>query len=130
MKGSELAYTVATGKSVEEAVAAVETATERNGFRVLATHDVGRILAEKGFERDPIVIVEVCNAKYASAVLAEDVAIGTLLPCKVNVYRDGGQTYLSALRPAVLSEFFPSPVVAQAAQEVENRIRAIVDEAR
>lgn len=130
MKGSELTYTVTTEKPVADAVAAVQAATERNGFRVLATHDVGQILEEKGFPREPIVIVEVCNAKYASAVLAEDVAIGTLLPCKVNVYREGGQTYLSALRPAVMAEFFPSQAVAGVAEEVENRVRAIVDEAR
>ncbi len=130
MKGSELAYTVETEKSVEDAVHAVEEATAARGFRVLGVHDVGAILKEKGFPREPMVIVEICNAKFASAVLEADVNIGTLLPCKVNVYRDGGKTYLSALRPQMLAEFFPVEAVRKTAAEVEKVVTAIVDESR
>jgi len=37
---------------------------------VLHIHDVQATLAAKGFETEPMKIVEVCSARYASQVLA------------------------------------------------------------
>ena len=79
-------YTVATDKSYDEAVAAVVERTGANGFRVQHVHDVAATLAEKGFGRDPVSIVEVCNAKFASQVLERDINIGLMLPCPIMVY--------------------------------------------
>lgn len=125
-----LTYTVTTQKPFDEAVQAVEDATARQGFRVLHVHDVAATLHEKGFAHDPLKIVEVCNARYASRVLAEDVEISAFLPCKVTVYAQDGETHLSALLPTVMGAFFPGPAVAEVAAEVETVVRAIVDEAR
>ncbi|PKO11565.1 MAG: hypothetical protein CVU39_28565, partial [Chloroflexi bacterium HGW-Chloroflexi-10] len=61
-------YTVETTKGVEEAVAAIEAKAQEKGFRVLHVHDVQTTLAAKGFEIEPMKIVEVCNAKFASQV--------------------------------------------------------------
>ncbi|HEX9002452.1 MAG TPA: DUF302 domain-containing protein, partial [Blastocatellia bacterium] len=58
-------YTVTTNKSFEEAVEAIQRRAAENGFRVLHTHDVAATLAEKGFPREPLKIIEICNAKYA-----------------------------------------------------------------
>ena len=76
----QLDYTVATGKDFDQAVEAVVSATADAGFRVLFVHDVAATLAEKGFERERVSIVEMCNAKYASQVLAADVKIGLCSP--------------------------------------------------
>ena len=85
----ELDYTVPTTKSYDDAVQAVQDAAAANGFRVQFVHDVAATLAEKGFEREPVTIVEVCNAKHAAAVLAADIRIGLMLPCPVMVYERG-----------------------------------------
>src|ERR1035441_5531082 len=79
-------YTVKTSKSFDEAVSAVEQNTAANGFRVLHTHDVAATLAEKGFQREPLKIVEVCNAKYANEVLQKDITTALMLPCPITVY--------------------------------------------
>ncbi len=86
----ELDYTVSTTKSYGDAVQAVQDAATANGFRVQFVHDVAATLAEKGFEREPVTLVEVCNAKHASAVLAADIRIGLMLPCPVMIYEQGG----------------------------------------
>ena len=70
-------YTVETKKSFEEAVSAVEQNTAAKGFRVLHTHDVTATLAEKGFQREPLKIVEICNAKYAHEVLQKDINVAS-----------------------------------------------------
>ena len=123
-------YTVGTAKSFDEAVEAVVQKTAEKGFRVLHVHDVAATLAEKGFQRDPLKIIEVCNAKYAHRVLQADVSVALFMPCKINVYTKDGQTVISALRPAMMAQFFPESGIEDTANEVEGIVRAIVDESR
>ncbi len=66
-------YTVISGKSFDETVKAIEQKSAEKGFRVLHTHDVAATLTEKGFPREPLKIVEICNARAASEVLKKDV---------------------------------------------------------
>lgn len=121
--------TVQTRKTFDEAVAAVEQKAAEKGFRVLHTHDVAATLAEKGFPREPMKIVEVCNAKYASQVLAKDVKTALMLPCPISVYIDKGNTYISTLLPTSMVEFYPKAGIEGVAKEVERVVLDIVESA-
>jgi len=123
-------YTVETKKSFNQAVAAVESKTQEKGFRVLYTHDVQATLAEKGFQREPLKIVEICNAKYASQVLEKDIKISLMLPCPISVYTERGKTFISALRPKVMKDFYPDAKIEQLAEEVDRIVTTIIDEAK
>lgn len=123
-------HTVTSDRSVDDAVAAVERVAVEKGFRVLHTHDVAATLAEKGFARDPLKIVEVCNAKYASQVLAKDVKIALMLPCPISVYTEGGKTRISTLLPSVIARFYPQAHVEDVAAQVENGVLDIVETAK
>jgi len=125
----ELDYTVSTGKTYDEAVSAVTERTEAHGFKVQFVHDVAATLAEKGFEREPVTIIEVCNARYASQVLASDVKIGLMLPCPVMVYEKDGDVFISTMRPSLIGGFFPEAGIGDVAMEVESALIAIIDEA-
>jgi len=125
----ELDYTVPTAKSFDDAVAAVIDLTAAHGFRVQFVHDVQETLAEKGFARDPLTIVEMCNAKFASQVLAADPKIGLMLPCPIMVYVEEGQTLISTMRPTLIGGFFPDAGIADTASEVERVLFKIIDEA-
>jgi len=125
----ELDYTLPTTKSYGDAVQAVQDAAAANGFRVQFVHDVAATLAEKGFEREPVTLVEMCNAKHASAVLAADIRIGLMLPCPVMVYEEDGAVFVSTMRPTLLAAFFPEAGIEATATEVEDAIVRIVDEA-
>jgi uncharacterized protein (DUF302 family) len=103
-----LEYTIEAKKDFDEAVAAVEETSARKGFRVLHTHDVAAALAEKGFPREPLKIVEICNARYASEVLNKDVKVSVMLPCPISVYKQGGKTKITTLLPMSIAEFFPN----------------------
>lgn len=123
-------YTVTTKKSFDEAVKAVENETKTAGFRVLYIHDVTATLKEKGFEIEPFKIVEICNAKSAYAVLKADIKIGLCLPCKINVYQKDNKTYISGMRPIVLSQFFPKADLGKLPSEVDMVIRSIIDKSK
>ena len=123
-------YTVITGKSFEEAVAALEEETKKAGFKVLYIHDVTATLKEKGFEIEPFKIIEICNAKSAYTALQADIKIGLCLPCKINVYRKDGTTYISGMRPVILPQFFPQANLGTSPKEVDEIIRGIIDKSR
>ena len=125
-----LDYTVVTNKTFAEAVRAVEQKAVENGFRVLHVHDFAAILGEKGFAREPLTIVEICNARYASEVLKKDVRTALLLPCPVAVFVENEKTCISTMLPSTMADFFPEKGIAEVAFAVEETVRKIVDEAK
>jgi uncharacterized protein (DUF302 family) len=123
-------YTVETQKTFDEAVAAVEAACAAKSFRVLHVHDVQATLAEKGLARNPLKILEVCNARFAHDALAKDIRVGLMLPCRINVYVQGSKHFISAFRPVVIKEMLPEAGLDRLAEEVDAIIRGIVDAAK
>lgn len=127
---SNFQFTVKSAKSVDEAVRAVEQKSAEKGFRVLHTHDFAGTLAEKGFPREPLKVVEICNARYASEVLKKDVNIALMLPCPIAVYSTAGETFISTMRPSVLTDFYPKADIQDIAAAVEKTVLEIVTESK
>lgn len=123
-------YTVETSKSMDEAVAAIEATAQEKGFRVLYIHDVQATLAAKGFDIEPMKIIEICNARFANQVLAKDKKISLMLPCPISVFTEEGKTYITAFKPRVLSDFYPGLGIEELAGEVEKIVISLVEEAR
>jgi uncharacterized protein (DUF302 family) len=121
--------TIESPKSFDDTVKSIEQKASEKGFRVLHTHDVAATLAEKGFQRDPLKIIEICNACYASAVLERDVRVSLMLPCPISVYMQEGKTLVSVLLPSRIADFFPGAGMEQIANEVEEAVLAIISQA-
>jgi uncharacterized protein (DUF302 family) len=126
----EFDYTVTTDKNFDPAVKSVKEEIVKAGMRVLHVHDVQKTLAEKGFEREPLNIVEFCNAAYADALLRADIKIGLCMPCKINVYVKDGETFISGMRPIVLSHFFPKADVGNKPREIDVILQTIINNAK
>ncbi|PIR40839.1 MAG: hypothetical protein COV32_00865 [Candidatus Yonathbacteria bacterium CG10_big_fil_rev_8_21_14_0_10_43_136] len=126
----EFDYTTATQKSFDEAVSDVQEEIAKAGMRVLYVHDVAGALIEKGFQRDSFKIIEFCNAKYANEFLNADIKIGLCMPCKINVYIKDGETFISGMRPIVLSQFFPNANLGEMPNEIDVAIKNIIDSAK
>ena len=126
----ELGYTCVTEKNFDDAVSKIEEITATKGFRILHIHDIKASLAEKGFQRGPFKIIEICNSKFAHKVLGINEDVGLFMPCKINVYTKDGKTVISAMRPALIGEFFKNDDLMETAKEVDAIVRSIVDEAR
>lgn len=126
----EFDYTITTKKDFDSAVLAVQEGITKAGFRVLYIHDVQKTLGEKGFNIEPMKIIEFCNAKSADAVLQVDIKIGLCLPCKINVYIKDGQTFISGMRPTVLPLFFPEAKLGTLPEEIDLLIQTIINNAK
>jgi uncharacterized protein (DUF302 family) len=123
-------YTQTTTKDFDSSVKSVEEEIAKAGMRVLHIHDVQKTLTEKGFEREPFKIIEFCNAKYANQFLNTDIKIGLCMPCKINVYIMDNQTFISGMRPIVLSHFFPDVDLGTSPQEIDQKIQDIINNSK
>ncbi len=123
-------YVVESSKPFDETVNVVEQKTAEKGFRVLHTHDVAATLAEKGFPREPMKIIEICNARYANEALNKDIRLAVMLPCPICVYTERGKTFINTFRPSAIPSFFPEAHVESLAADVDRIVLDIIDEAK
>lgn len=124
-------YTRQTRKSVAEATRDMEAAVAAHGFGVLHAYDFQKTLGEKGFPlANGCRVLEVCNPRQASEVLATDMALNMVLPCRVSIYEDKGATLIGMIPPTdLLALVSKNPGIASAAADVERVMRAIIDDA-
>ena len=127
---NNLVHIVESRKSFDETVKAVEQKSSEKGFRVLHTHDVAGTLSEKGFHREPMKIIEICNAKYANEALKKDVRLAVMLPCPICVYVEKGKTFINAFLPSAMPFFFPEAGIEALAAQVNQTILEITDSAK
>ncbi len=123
-------YQVHSKKNLSEIARDLEAAAQKHKFGVLAVHDLKAKMQEKGvaFDRD-VLIFEVCNPHQAKKVLEANAEISTALPCRISVYQSPEGSTLATLRPTALLEMFHSPGLESVAQEVEDTMVRIMQEA-
>ena len=129
MEIGEFAYVVETGKGFDEAVVSVLKAVEQKGWSLFQVYDVKERLAAKGFDQNPLKIIEICSGKHANQFLSKNRLISLCMPCKINVLEDDGKVRIVGMKPTMISQFFPevSPIEAE---QVEKDIIEIVNNAR
>lgn len=123
-------YRVRSTKSLAQVAQALEAAAQKYKFGILGVHDLKAKMKEKGvdFDRD-CQIFEVCNPHQAKKVLEANAEISTALPCRISVYQEGDGVTLATLRPTALLEMFRTPGLHAVAQEVEETIVKMMEEA-
>ena len=125
-------YVVETQKSVEQAVADLQTAVQRHKFGVLHIHNLQETMKKKGVDfPNACQILEICNPQNAKEVLTEDMDLNMALPCRVSVYADHGKIKIGMMKPTtMLKSLSDSPALARMAEEVEEAMIKMIDEAK
>ncbi len=129
MNEKDFSYVVETEKQFDEAVVAVRKAVEGKGWAIFQVYDYKEILAVKGFKQKPLKIIEICSGKYANSFLNNNRLASLCMPCKINVLEENGKIKIVAMKPTVISQFFPE-VSKKEAEEVDKDIKEIVDSAK
>lgn len=124
-------YLKQTSKSVDQAFQDMEASIKQHGFGMLHYYDFRKTLGEKGFDLpNECRVLEVCNPKQASEVLAVDMALNMVLPCRISIYQDKGRTMIGMVPPtALLSLVSSQPEIADAARQVEHTMQEIINDA-
>jgi uncharacterized protein (DUF302 family) len=111
---------------------AVERTTEllaEEGFGVLTEIDVKATLKKKlDLEFKRYVILGACNPELAHQALSGEPLLGVLLPCNVVVMdREGGGVIVAAFKPTAGFSLVDNPDVAPIAEQVEEKMRKVLD---
>ena len=116
-----------TRLAFEDAVAMVRETLQNEGFGVLTEIDVEATLREKlGEELEPYLILGACNPPYAHRALQLEPELGALLPCNVVVYRENGETHVSAVDPVAMLGVVGNEELDPVAAEIRARIERAV----
>ena len=124
-------YIIETNKAPAAAVEDLRAAVAKHGFGVLHAYDLQETLNSKGFPLPQAChILEVCNPEQASKVLTEDIGMNIALPCRISVYEEDGQTKIATALPTkLLSALSASPALADVAEDVETKMKAMMNDA-
>ncbi len=122
-----MGYRLESDKSFDAVVGKLEKETAANKFRVLHTHDVQATLADKGLKREPLKIIEVCNANFAHEALQKDMAVSLFMPCRFVVHTEGGKTVVTLAKPSMIARMLPDSDIEQLAMDVEATLKKVME---
>jgi uncharacterized protein (DUF302 family) len=127
MIDGSIGYRLESSKPFDEVAANIEAQTAEHGFKVLAVHDVQQTLADKGLERGPLRIIEVCNAKFAHEATSREVEVAIFMPCRYAVYTEGDKTIAVLARPSMISQMIPKAGLDDLATSVEDTLKKVME---
>lgn len=120
--------TFETTKSVQETVDTITENAANYKFGVLHVHNVKNTLNSKGFDFDnECQIMDVCNPAIAQQFLTEDMSLSCIMPCKIAVYIDKGETKVVINSLVQLVDDI-NPDMTDLAQEAQEKLIQIIEE--
>ena len=125
-------YIVDSKKSFSDACTDLDDAIKKHAFGVLHIHDLGIVLRSKGIAfNEDCKIFEICNPGQAAQVLAIDMKLNMVLPCRISVFTEIGKTKIGLIKPLpMLSMLSHDPALVQVAEDVEAATIQMVNEAK
>ncbi|KXG42936.1 DUF302 domain-containing protein [Tepidibacillus infernus] len=124
-------YTVTTRKDMDQLLIDIEAALKEIQFGILWKFDLHEKLEEKGFSSEKEhTVLEVCNPKEASEVLAIAPLSSYFLPCKIVISRDEKETQIGFIRPSVLIGIMENEELIKKGKEIEEKLTLAINQAK
>ena len=112
--------TFETTKSVDEFIEDIQKVLPKYEFGLQHIHNPPEKMRAKGIDfTTECKILDICSPKIANQFLSQDLSLSCIMPCKISVYDDNGQTTI-ALNSLVqlIDDLNPDLIdIAQVAQE-------------
>lgn len=123
-------YIEESNKSVQEVVDAIQAIVPNYKFGVLHIHNPKETLQSKGLDfNTECQILDVCNPGIAKQLLDEDMSLTSIMPCKISVYDNKGQTTI-AMNSLVQLVDDINPDLIELAQEAQDILLEIIEEVK
>lgn len=121
-------YMEVTNKSVQEVIDSLKEVAPRYKYGIQHIHNVQETLKSKGIELgNECQIVDICNPIVAQNFLSEDMSLSIIMPCKISVYTQDGETMI-AMNSLVQLVDDINPDLIELAQETQEVLLEIIDE--
>ena len=123
-------YMEVTDKSVQEVIDSLKEITSKYKYGIQHIHNVKETLKSKGIDLgNECQIVDICNPIIAEKFLSEDMSLSIVMPCKISVYTQDGETTI-AMNSLVQLVDDINPDLIEVAQEAQERLLEIIDEVK
>ena len=123
-------YMEVTDKSVQEVIDSLKEITSKYKYGIQHIHNVKETLKSKGIDLgNECQIVDICNPIVAQKFLSEDMSLSIIMPCKISVYTQDGETMI-AMNSLVQLVDDINPDLIELAQEVQEQLLEIIDEVK
>lgn len=121
-------YMEISNKSVQEVIDSLKEVAPRYKYGIQHIHNVQETLKSKGIDLgNECQIVDICNPIVAEKFLSEDMSLSIIMPCKISVYSQDGDTMI-AMNSLVQLVDDINPDLIELAQEVQEQLLEIIDE--
>ena len=121
-------YMEVSNKSVQEVVDCLKEVCAKYKFGVQHIHNVNETLKSKGIDLgNECQIVDICNPIVAEKFLSEDMSLSIIMPCKIAVYTQDGETMI-AMNSLVQLVDDINPDLIEIAQDAQEQLLEIIDE--
>lgn len=123
-------YLEKSQKSVQEVVDKIQEVVSNYKFGVLHIHNIYNTLNSKGIDfRNECQVLDICNPNVASSFLGEDMRLSAIMPCKISVYNEDGETIIATNSVVQLVDDI-NPDLIELAQETQETILKIIEEVK
>ena len=123
-------YIEISNKSVQEVVDNLKEVASKYKYGIQHIHNVQETLKSKGIDLgNECQIVDICNPIVAEQFLSEDMSLSIIMPCKISVYTQGGDTMI-AMNSLVQLVDDINPDMIEIAQKVQEQLLQIMDEVK
>lgn len=123
-------YMEVSNKSVQEVVDCLKEVSSKYKYGIQHIHNVTETLKSKGINLgNECQIVDICNPIIAQKFLSEDMSFSIIMPCKISVYSQDGETMI-AMNSLVQLVDDINPDLIDLAQETQETLLEIIDEVK
>lgn len=123
-------YIEISNKSVQEVVDSIKEIAPKYSFGVQHIHNIKETLKSKGKEiNEDCQVIDICNPNVAESFLSEDISLSCIMPCKIAVYTQDGETNI-ALNSVVQLVDDINPDLIELAQTTQEDLLKIIDEVK
>lgn len=115
-----------TNKPFDETCSDLKSVITAHDFGLVAVLDLAATLRSKniGFVENCRVF-EVCNPQQAAKLLQLDMSLSMVLPCRISIYTESGQTKIGMPKPVdMLRDLCGFPEVNDITQKVDSGLTA------
>jgi uncharacterized protein (DUF302 family) len=123
-------YIEISNKSVQEIVNTIKEVASKYGFGVLNVLNIQETLKSKGKNLDnECQIIDICKPSYAEEFLNEDISLSVIMPCRIAVYTQDGETTITLNSIVQLVDDI-NPDLIELAQRVQEELLELIDEVK
>lgn len=120
-------YEMKTDKKFNQAIESLEASLKELKFGVLWKLNFKDTLEGKGLDfKENYMALEVCNPMQAKKILELNSQAGYVLPCKMIVREEEGQTYIGMTSPKALIGMYEDAALDKIAEEVEETLKKAI----